>query len=103
MGPVHKEDCLKIKIGGVDYSIVFDPTLLSKEDKFAESDFISAKIRVDPGSDDQIQEEAIMHEVFEVINKQHELHLPHRTITTLSNAWFQVQKDNRGIFNYNRG
>jgi hypothetical protein len=40
----------------------------------------------------------LKHEVFEIINNEHELNLEHHKIMTLGFEWHQVTTDNPGVF-----
>jgi hypothetical protein len=55
-------------------------------------------INYDPSITISAQEEALLHELIEVINFECELELKHPAIQTLSAMWHAIIKDNPGIF-----
>jgi len=92
-----------VRVGGIDYTILFDDTLMAKEEKFGEVDYMGAIITLDSNMDDNVTMAFLWHEVFEIIDHQSELNLKHHKIQTLGFDVNQILTDNRGIFNYNKG
>jgi hypothetical protein len=93
----------KVRVGGIDYTILFNDTLMAKDEKFGEVDYMGATITLDSNMNDEVAMAFLWHEVFEIIDHQSELNLKHHKIQTLGFSTHQILNDNRGIFNYNRG
>jgi hypothetical protein len=93
----------KVRVCGIDYTILFDNTLMAKEEKFGEVDYMGATITLDGNMNDSVTMAFLWHEVFEIVDHQAELKLKHHKIQTLGFSVNQIMTDNRGIFNYNRG
>lgn len=91
-----------VRIGGIDYKIVRKKGLVADEDNYGDMTHRTATIYLDADLDPQVEDTTLFHEIFEAIDHQHEMKLPHHQIQTLSNAFCQIMRDNRGIFNYER-
>jgi hypothetical protein len=88
-----------IKIGGHWYEIKeIDMWSVAHSQDYGSMDFESATIMLNGNSTitESRKNETLLHEILEAINAQHELELPHATLTTLSEVLFQVLVDNDG-------
>ena len=85
-----------IKIGGIRWKI--QKMCPSSSDACARVDFEHAIIYLDDDLNSDVELAALLHEVFEIINRTNELDLPHHCIQTLETQTFQVLKDNPDVF-----
>ena len=85
----------KIKIGGFDYDIILDNLLRKAGNEYpgTHSQW-EQKIFISNDQHQQQQEESLIHEIIEAINRGNDLKMEHPTISTLSYALYQVLKDN---------
>lgn len=82
-----------IKIGGLVYKI--NQIVMGDEGEVSHS---PCSINININMDEDRKLLVLEHEVFEIINAEHELNLKHHKIMTLSFEWNQVLKDNPDVF-----
>jgi hypothetical protein len=87
----------KVKIGGHEYSVKFQEDLARNHDAAGMSCANKLVIILEKRGKKSHVNEVFWHEVIEQINYQHELSLPHNTITTLGCCIQQVLTDNPEI------
>lgn len=90
----------QLKVGGHKYKIVLRNDRL-KNDGTTEAGGYSSffnKIWIDISAPQDIQEETLFHEILEAINIKNDLELNHNQISTISEDFYQVLKDNKLIF-----
>ncbi|QCX32467.1 hypothetical protein FDN13_01440 [Caloramator sp. E03] len=88
----------KLKIGGIILNAITDEHLAGADDRFGECDLIRGRIVIDGTQPDDHKDVVLLHEILEVINKEHQLELEHRQITSLASCLYQVFKDNKISF-----
>ena len=89
---------IKIKILGFDYDIVLDDLIKRGGNEYTGTHSQwEQKIFISNACHKQQQEESLIHEILEAINKANDLRLEHPTLSTLSTCFYQVLKDNQLI------
>ena len=83
-----------LKVGGHTFKIIFDANLIQDRNRYAEVNYRTNEITVDPTSCEEQQIESLLHEIIEVIDGHCELGLAHQVIKTLSFNLYQALKDN---------
>jgi hypothetical protein len=86
----------QIKICAYTYQVI-------KENRYEEHGVVSAgthdafltKIWIDNTANKQVQEESLVHEFIEAINKLNDFQLNHQTISTLAENLYQILADNK--------
>ena len=94
---MEKQHLPKVKIGGHQYKIRYKKGLARLHDAAGMSCASNLSIILDPDGKQSHIDEVFWHEVVEQINYQHELNLPHNTITTFGCCLQQVLADNPRI------
>lgn len=84
----------QLKIGGHVFKVKYDPNLADDRNRWGEVRFRNNVILLAPNLCKERLQEILLHEIFETLDQQGELDLPHRTIETLSSMMYQVLKDN---------
>jgi len=87
-----------VKIAGQVMTIKLDQWLASSEDRYGESSSMRGQITLDSTQPILHQQSTLLHEILETINKDNEIGLEHRQITTLATQLHQVITDNPNIF-----
>jgi hypothetical protein len=87
----------KVKIGGHRYRVIWKKELARLHGVAGMSCASNLSIILDPAGKQSHISAVFWHEVVEQINYLHELNLPHETITTLGECWYQVLADNPRI------
>jgi hypothetical protein len=82
-----------IKIGGLVYQI--NQIVMGDE---AEVTHAPCTINININLSESKKSLALKHEIFEIINNEHQLNLKHHKIMTLAFEWHQVTTDNPGVF-----
>ena len=82
-----------IKIGGLIYKI----NQIAMGDE-AEVNHRPCVININTNLSEPKKILALNHEVFEILNTEHQLNLKHHKIMTLAFEWHQVLTDNEGVF-----
>jgi hypothetical protein len=82
-----------IKIGGLVYKI----NEIDMGDE-AEVTHAPCVININKNLSDSKKSLVLKHEIFEIINSEHELNLKHHKIMTLSFEWHQIIMDNPDVF-----
>ena len=85
----------KLKILGHNYEVILDPKLDFDSRKVGECHTGDNWIKICSIYKRSRQEEALIHEIIEAINYHLELELEHPKISSLSEALYQVLKDNK--------
>ncbi len=83
-----------IKIGSHVFTIESKPNLISDRDRYAEVNYRTNEITIDPSATKQQVEESLIHEIIEIIDGHCEMRLSHQTIKTLGFSFYQVLQDN---------
>lgn len=84
-----------LKIGPHIYSVSFRENITRDRGALGESCLNGLWISIDNSCPESQQEETLIHEIIEQIDSQYDLKLNHQTISTISNAFYQVLKDNK--------
>lgn len=86
----------KIKIAGYEYDVIVEENRASERGANSPASIVMThqKMWIDGSQSKEQQESCLIHEVIEAINYHYELELPHRSITVLETAIYQVLKDN---------
>ena len=82
-----------IKMGGLVYKI--NQIIMGDEAEVTHSPCV---INININLDESKKLLVLGHEIFEIINEEHELNLKHHKIMTLGFEWYQVLMDNPEIF-----
>lgn len=86
----------KVKVGGIEFEIHY--RTFEGLDCSAVCSFDKATITINLDLCEAKREEALIHEIFEIINEAHEMKLPHSKIMTLGTSMHQILIDNPRIF-----
>lgn len=86
-----------IKIGGQEFSILYDDNLNLDQDEYGNTNFRTLVITLENSLSQSVKSATLLHEIIEIINEQNELNLPHQKIQCISNAIFQILSDNRDL------
>ena len=92
----------RIKIGGVWYTIQLVPHMRLEDDCSGKAIPGRAIIKLDEDSCPQMMLADQIHEIFEIIDIENELKIPHRALQCLATQWFQVLIDNPDVFDSER-
>jgi hypothetical protein len=82
-----------IKIGGLVYKI--NQIVMGDEGEATHSRCV---ININADLNESKKLMVLFHEIFEIINEEHQLNLKHRKIMTLAFDWHQVIIDNKEMF-----
>ena len=87
----------KVKISGhiVQIEVTKDRVKYHGTDSSGCAALMQNKIFIEANNNIQFQHEVLMHEILEHINYQYQIEMPHDKLTTLSQALYQVMKDNK--------
>jgi len=87
----------KIKIGGKDFKIEHDTTIVTDEGYACRGRSRAAMqlIQLNPGYPQQTIDCTLLHEILEALNTNTEIGLEHRQISQLEEHLYQVLKDNK--------
>ena len=91
-----------MKILGHEYDIIFDKQLDAKSGTVANCCSNILRIKIDPTYPASRIEEGLLHEIFEAL-KYHLNYgesMPHTMLSQLSEALYEVMKDNPDYFNF---
>lgn len=86
---------IKLNILGRMFSIICEDMVKNACDDMGAAQLSSQTIWVDNTVHIQQQEETLIHETIEMINKLNELHLDHPTICVLSTSLYQILSENK--------
>lgn len=86
-----------IKIGAIDYKVIFVENLARDMDALGRCCGNNRTIEIDKNLDGQIKEKVLIHEIFEAINTEYEFDFEHNIISKLSSILYQILIDNNGI------
>jgi len=87
-------------ITGQDYKISYNTAATRKEGRIGSCNYAYSEITIDPSFSADVQKIAMLHEILEALNTQHEYDLAHNIIASLSTCLYQVMKDNPETFTF---
>ena len=90
-----------VRIGGVDYSIVYKERIISGEGKalLGQIDFDNSRILIEPSVQSlQGQHQTLLHEIMHGIEHHFKMDLTEDEIDNLANGVYMVAADNPDIF-----
>jgi hypothetical protein len=87
-----------IKIAGVRYIIKMNPHLNYESGASGRSLLCSGIIEIDDLMCIDIKNASLIHEIFEIIKAENELHMTHRALQTMATQFYQVVVDNPDLF-----
>jgi hypothetical protein len=86
-----------IKIGAIEYKIIFVENLARDMDSLGRCCGNNRTIEIDKNLDGQIKEKVLIHEIIEAINIEYEFDFEHNIISKLATILYQILIDNDGI------
>ena len=87
-----------IKIGGIPYTVIQEERWQHGASNIAASCTDISTIILEKTVPTPIKEEALLHEIIEVLDKHYDLKLDHQAISALGHGLYQVIADNRLYF-----
>ncbi len=86
-----------IKIGGKDFKIEYDTTIITDEGYACRGRSRAAKqlIQLNPDYPQQTIDCTLLHEILEALNTNSEIGLEHKQISQLEECLYQILKDNK--------